>query len=710
MTRSHIALAAMFMSAALTASTTLRAQARPQTELRAAIELEENKGDVAGAIERYKRLAQSGDRAVAAQALLRLANAYQRLGDVQARSVYERVLRDFADQKDVVSQAAGRLEQLQGPARRSPATRQVWIAEGGVGRPSQDGRYLPMQWGGTGDLALRDLRTNTTRFLTNSGGWVASGDFVAETGVISPDNSLLAYTWWVEQSNTRELRVQALSADSKEPRVLMSGRIETIAAMAFTPDSRRLIVIRRDGEGRRLVAVDVSSGRFEVIKVLNPRGTAGVSLSPDGRWLAYEDPVADGNRDIVVMAIDGSRQATLVGGAPDDYNALWSPDSSQLVFQRREDGRTGFWAMPVRDGQPAGSPVLVKSDAERMVPLGITRGGALFYRVAGNVRQNVFVASLKDGVASGQPTLIPGHAGDASMGPSWSPDGESLTYWATAPRPALVIRSMKTGLERAIALPAGVPTGQSGPRWFPDGRSVLVAARDAATGATGFARFNVDSGMLESLHQSPLTANPVSYALAPDGGAIFWAVQATSPGGNDGRSGRVMRFDLKNREERVLKRDEWFLSVAVSPDGSQIAYLKHPPDRRANNLEAPGVLEVMSSQGGEARAVFRDPIWYSGNRYNTLTWAPDGRSLLVVRDEGGLWRIPLDGTAPQRTGLSGTAYDFKPFSRAPATSPERRIKSPAVHPDGRSIAFNVGEGHAPEIWSLENFLPTPGRK
>lgn len=123
--------------------------------------------------------------------------------------------------------------------------------------------------------------------------------------------------------------------------------------------------------------------------------------------------------------------------------------------------------------------------------------------------------------------------------------------------------------------------------------------------------------------------------------------------------------------------------------------------------EAPSVLGVIPASGGSAREVFRDPIWYSGSRYNTLAWTPDGHSLLAVRDDGALWKIPVDGGTPQKVGVAGTSQDLTPGVRQPASAVDRRIKSPSVHPDGGTLAFGVAEVSGNEIWSLENFLPGP---
>jgi hypothetical protein len=44
-----------------------------------------------------------------------------------------------------------------------------------------------------------------------------------------------------------------------------------------------------------------------------------------------------------------------------------------------------------------------------------------------------------------------------------------------------------------------------------------------------------------------------------------------------------------------------------------------------------------------------------------------------------------------------------------AVSSTARIKSPAMHPDGRRIAFATVDADANEVWIYENLLPPTGR-
>src|SRR5258705_8918893 len=97
--------------------------AQADTTLQRAIRKETMEGDLKGAIELYRKaIGQAAkDRTTAAQALVRMGACYEKLGDGEARKAYERVVRDFADQKDMASQAQTRLVSLRGE-HRGPAS------------------------------------------------------------------------------------------------------------------------------------------------------------------------------------------------------------------------------------------------------------------------------------------------------------------------------------------------------------------------------------------------------------------------------------------------------------------------------------------------------------------------------------------------------------------------------------------------------------
>jgi Tol biopolymer transport system component len=688
-------IAAVIALILLTALSAIQVSAQSGYDLfQKALAAERADGNLRQAIQLYERVVKDAgrDRALAARALIRMAECYQRLGDSQARHLYERVVREFGDQGESAAAARTHLQALS-PASTDlarQAAKQVWSGDGvdGSGTPSADGRYLSFTDWETGDLAVRDLVTNTSRHLTNTGGWNASGDF-ADYSVMSPDGRLIAYNWYIDKDRQTELRLISLApGEPARPRTVLQGTKPTdyIAPVGIMPDAGAILTLRTlPDRTNQIGVVSVRDGSYRSIKSLDWRYPKRVSLSPDGRYLAYDAPAGDNGspRDIFVLAIDGSRESVVVSGTADDSRPLWTPDGTRLLFLSDRTGPS-LWSVPVENSRATSAPVLLKADIGDIGLLGITRGGELIYQVAGRTRQNIYMAPWDGAKVTGRPTLVTEQFVNSSSGPAWSPDGQSLAFYSWRSRPALVIRSMVTGTERTVATPTGLfAPFQSGPIWFPDSQSMLIVVNDSQGSGRAFYRLHIDSGKVDLLHRldTPRPFSPGSFALSPDGNSIFWAVQQTSD--DYWPSGRLLRFDLVTNREMILKSDEGFITVAVSPDGKQLAYVK-------SMRLGTSTIEVMPTAGGEAREVFRSAKWYDGSRYNTLGWTPDSKSIMFVNQDGNLWRVPNTGGEPQQVGVELT---------------KTRIKTPTIDPAGKRLAFGAVEADNNEIWSLEHFLP-----
>ena len=345
-----------------------------QALLRAATDKATVDGDLNAAITQYQAIVDQyakTDHGAAATALLRMAEAHQKLGDARATTVYERLVRDYGDQREQVAVARGRLAALQ-PSARSQTTqvaRQIWagnVSMGGGGRPSPDGRYLSFTERETGDLAVRDLITNTSRHVTNTGGWVASGDY-ATGSVISPDGRQVAYEWFVQKEFKNELRVASIATDELvHPRVVLrTERNDYLRHLAWTPDGKQLIVLRSLPDRiNQIGIITIQDVSFRNIKSLEWRDSDLRSLSPDGRYVAYDVPPGEAGspRDIFVLATDGSRETAVVKSPASDSSPLWSSDGSQLLFLSDRTGSNALWAVPIQDGRPNGPAASIKTD------------------------------------------------------------------------------------------------------------------------------------------------------------------------------------------------------------------------------------------------------------------------------------------------------------------------------------------------------------
>src|SRR5512141_2541443 len=97
----------------LTALTGVAIAQSGDVALRAAVETETVKGDLKDALRQYAEIAAKyakSDRATAASALVHLAECHEKMGSAEARKIYERVVREFGDQKGAAAIAHTRLQ------------------------------------------------------------------------------------------------------------------------------------------------------------------------------------------------------------------------------------------------------------------------------------------------------------------------------------------------------------------------------------------------------------------------------------------------------------------------------------------------------------------------------------------------------------------------------------------------------------------------
>src|SRR5690242_13402764 len=197
------------------------AQSGAERRFQHAIDLMSTRGDYPAAIRLFEEIARGPDRGLAARSLLYAGLCYEKSAREDAKKTYQRLLREFPDQPEALSEARARLAAL----ARSPLTnaplqvRRVW--EGTdvdlQGSPSPNGQQLSYVDFEAGNLGLRDLTTGIKQRLTDKKSWSESADF-AGPSVISRDGKQVAYSWFNEKDSLFELRIVDL--EGNKPRVL----------------------------------------------------------------------------------------------------------------------------------------------------------------------------------------------------------------------------------------------------------------------------------------------------------------------------------------------------------------------------------------------------------------------------------------------------------------------------------------------------------
>jgi Tol biopolymer transport system component len=666
---------------------------KAEVALKTAIDKEIVDGDLKSAIEQYKKLAKSGNRAVAATALVHMGQCYEKLGDSEARKAYERAIREFADQKESAATARARLAVLSGsgaPRASEMVARRVWDSPDVDinGAVTPDGQFLTYVDWQTGDLALRDLRTGEKRHLTNKGSWSSSSEFALYC-VPSADGRQVAYSW-LNKDHLWELRVVGL--DGSEPRpIYASNDLAYIRPLDWSPDGKFVLTLLPGGsQPNQIALLPASGGPGRVLKMPDSRSPEKMSFSPDGGYIAYDfsQDQKSGNHDISVLSTDGSRDLPLVQHPADDRLLGWTPDGTRTLFASDRTGSMSLWSIEVANGKAQGAPEFVKADVGRITALGLTRKGAFYYGVQVE-SQDVYLATLDE--TTGKPLAAPipivqRYQGSNST-PSWSPDEQFLAYMSRRGRvqgPAqsdvIVIRSIKTGEERELA---PEHNGFLGP-WSPDGRRLLFSGIDLK----GIFQIDTETGAVSPVLLSEPGMDLHASGWSPDGKAIFFRRGRIA----DLSASLVVR-DLETGREKEIYRaaPPSFLEYGtqVSRDGRQWAFTEIARNQ-------PGRLMVVSTSGGEPRRLLtvnkperiERPVWTPDSHYILFTMGRDDPQQFKVE----LCRVPVDGGAIENLGL-----------------PIKTLRDPRLAPDGRSLAFTAAQGKS-EVWVLENFLPADQKR
>ena len=644
--------------------------------------LEENNQKLADAIGLYEQAAvqaaQGGQRELAATAYLRIGLLHERLGrKSDAERAFKIVVAQYADQTDTASQAR---ERLPGAPAGALNTSRLWHGPDVeyLGSVSPDGRHLSVVDWNSGDLALRDFTTGTTRRLTSATALARPYAFYSR---ISPTGSAIVFQW-NQPVGGDSLRLLRLNGPAREPEVLYANdQLSYMQPFDWSQDGSRILALFSTLDRTNQIAViSVADRSARVVKTLDWRYPRGMTFSPDGRWIAYDFPQKDGaaEHDIFLLAADGGREHRLVEHPDNDFVLGWTPDGRHLLFGSTRTGAAGIWRLPMQPGGAAGPPVLVRGNlGARLYPLGFSQSGA-FYYASQTVVRDVFTAALDPaGRLASSPVSVTGRYRGENVLADWSRDGRSLALIRFDPgeaRRRLVIRpadgSADGSDERELR-----PDLQSfnWPRWAPDGRSILVSGPDRRN-RPGFYRVDSATGQTELLVRPEPGARQMRPEWTPDGQSLVF-VRKTDD------CACIIRRELASGQEVVLHRmppSDLQVRAAVAPDGRFVAVLSGEAARPR--------LTLVPASGGPDRVLYEseDLAWLS-----FVDWSADSRHVLIGRgrDEIAVWRVPVAGGEPEPTGLAMKGLN------------ELRISS-----DGRRVVFTGGENQG-EVWVMKNFLP-----
>jgi Tol biopolymer transport system component len=623
----------------------------------------ESEGDLNGAIQILLRITKEfpGDKKIAGKAQLQIGMCYEKLGKEEAIKAYELVLKNFADQPELVAAARARIAALQIAEPIGPVVEKLpKVME--VPTFSADGTKIAgIDWAVPGqNISVYDYTTGKQTAITDFE-WTGKNSGITYYPCFSTNGKEVAY--WCQSESGNELRVSTL--DGKARTLYRRSGEGTIVPLDWLPDGSAIVVLKPESaKSFTLGLVPSQGGDLKTLRKLERPTRA--SVSPDGRFIAIAEGTPGGTNDIKVMTVKGELVGNLTVHPASDGAACWSPDGKHIAFVSNRHGGRALWGLEVKDGKPAGKPFMIRSEMGNSRLLKWTSKGLACQMFV--MTWDIFLMPVdpKTGESLDEAHMLDYTPTGDNTCPRWSPDGKYLAFASRkkgGPRRAnIVVVSADTGEAKEYPIPTdryrGFLTDLS---WVPDGSGLGFSMGSASESLSGnvrrLFRLKLDSAEWETWD----IPSRFGGTWGPDGSAFVFETS------EEGEEPRIVQWNPYTGEERVLFRipeDEEHRTVrglTFSHDAKKLIF-------SLNNYK----LMVLDMETGNAKTV--------GSDFMSPVWSPDDRLILALDswEEGWpktMFVFPAEGGERTELELGG---------KLPK---DCHLLKPHWSPDGKQIVF-----------------------
>ncbi|MFJ3892175.1 protein kinase [Streptomyces sp. NPDC090083] len=159
----------------------------------------------------------------------------------------------------------------------------------------------------------------------------------------SPDGKRLAVLR--RQDGVQQLFAVTVADGSAQQLTTGTGSVED---PAWSPDGKHIVICVQKASTWQIHVVDPSRPGAEPRQITHqPRRALDPVWSPDGRYFAYTAgaPNVGTGGDIHIVRADGTDDRTLVETAAQEMDPVWSPDGRWVAFVRGPFDRPAIWAV-----------------------------------------------------------------------------------------------------------------------------------------------------------------------------------------------------------------------------------------------------------------------------------------------------------------------------------------------------------------------------
>jgi Tol biopolymer transport system component len=380
------------------------------------------------------------------------------------------------------------------------------------------------------------------------------------------------------------------------------------------------------------------------------------SLSPDGRFVAYEGRPEGGTSDVYLLRVGGRNPINLTRDFPgDDGQPAFSPEGERIAFRSDREGG-GLFVMgatgeSVRRLTAAGFHPAWSPDGRRLA-FCTESVDAPFARSA---TSQLWVVDVESGESRRISTADAVH-------PRWSPGGARIAYWGLREGGQRDLWTMPVEGGDPVPVTEDPPVDWS-PVWSPDGRHLYFSSDRG--GNMNLWRVPIDerTGALRGSPEPVTTGSggdDGGASISADGLRIAYVTSQTHP--------EILRAPFDAREGALLGEPApvpglpaTFAYATPSPDGRRLALSN--VSARQEDIFVAGVDGTGLSQLTDDHYKDRLP-----------RWTPEGDRIVFYSDRSGgyeIWSIRADGS------------DLRQLT----DTPDVDAIYPVLSPDGRRIIY-----------------------
>jgi Tol biopolymer transport system component len=397
--------------------------------------------------------------------------------------------------------------------------------------------------------------------------------------------------------------------------------------VTFSPDGKELAFLRfsKAGHSNLVVANEEGSGEKILAECKSPPFFCvnAIAWSPSGKTIAtnaFWGESGTGRMSPVEFSVLGGSEHPLANKRWAWLgNLAWLSDGRGLIVNAMElnSTRQQIEFLSYTDGQLR----RITTDTNDYRDVSLAADSRTIATVQQKLSFDSWVTSVGD-AASAKPVTSGGNSGEDT----WSPNGK-IVFQKLMGRGEMNIWVMESDGSNARQLTANAGRVNILPRASPDGRYILFVS-ERTGGAAHLWRMEIDGNNPKQLTNSSDDYLWYGFDCTPDG---KWVVFTRT-----GEGGGLWKVSMEGGELTRLNTSGVAYYPAVSRNGKMLAY--------SYKDGANSGIEVMTLDGSTPAKRFNIAM-------GTIRWTPDDRSLLFVKNEGGvsnIWSQPISGEPPKQ--------------------------------------------------------------